>query len=206
MGKSSLLNALRERSLGKGKAAQTGNQPGVTRHIGTTVKIIDGGEAKDTVYVIDTPGVFIPYVPNAESMLKLALCGCVKDTIIPATILADYLLYRLNLVDPALYMEYSRPTNDVTEFLDKVARKTGRLNKGGGHGGTPDLEASALWMVQRWRDGKLGKFVLDDVSLANFEQDRRDGLATLRTSLNQASRADKEIRKVESKQRRVEAG
>jgi hypothetical protein len=44
--------------------------------------------------------VFVPYVPDVESMLKLALCGSVKDTVIPPTSIADYLLYHLNLVDP----------------------------------------------------------------------------------------------------------
>jgi ribosome biogenesis GTPase A len=48
---------------------------------------------------LDTPGVFVPYVPDVESMLKLALCGSVKDMVIPPTSIADYLLYHLNLVD-----------------------------------------------------------------------------------------------------------
>ena len=46
------------------------------------------------VYVIDSPGVFPPYVPDGESMLKLALCGCVKEGLVPPLTLADYLLYR----------------------------------------------------------------------------------------------------------------
>ena len=197
VGKSSLLNALRGKSLGKPKAAKTGAQPGITRKIGTLVKIVDGGDDKDSVYMIDTPGVFIPYVPNYESMLKLALCGCVKDTIISATIIADYLLYRVNLVDPTLYAKYSSPTNDIIEFLERLARRTGRLQKQKGEDRRiPDVEAAALWMVQRWRDGKFGKFVLDDVSLANFEQEKRDSLASLSQSLNQATKSFKGIRKV----------
>ena len=187
VGKSSLLNSLRSQSLKKGKVAQTGAQPGVTRKIGTLVKIIDGGTDKDTVYMIDTPGVFIPYVPNPESMLKLALCGCVKDTIISPTILLDYLLFRFNLVDPAVYAKYSMPTNDITEFLNSVAHKTGRLQKGG----IPDIDAAALWIIQRWRQGYFGRLILDDVTLVNFEQERADSLANLRTSVNQATLADK---------------
>lgn len=206
VGKSSLLNALRARSLGRGKAAQTGRQPGVTRKLSTSVKIIEGkGDegARDSVYMIDTPGVFIPYVPNAESMLKLALCGCVKDTIISPSILADYLLYRLNLVNPALYADYSPPTNDVNEWLASVARKTGKLRKGGeGEGGIPESEAAALWVVQRWREGKLGRFVLDEVSLANFEREREESLGVLTRSVSQATRADKVIRREASVQKR----
>ncbi|KAG9757032.1 GTPase, partial [Aureobasidium melanogenum] len=73
VGKSSLLNALRKEGVGKGKAAHTGAQPGVTRKISTSVKIIDSTEDGEGVYLLDTPGVFIPYVPDAEAMLKLAL-------------------------------------------------------------------------------------------------------------------------------------
>ena len=117
VGKSSLLNALRKVGMNKGKAARTGAQPGITRKIGTTVKIVEATEAREGVYLVDTPGVFIPYVPNSESMLKLALCGSVKDTIIAPATLADYLLYQLNLQDPTLYEEYTRPTNDIIVLL-----------------------------------------------------------------------------------------
>lgn len=182
IGKSSLLNALRREGTGRGKVAPTGAQPGITRKIGTGVKIIDpeppsstsdnpgagpaGGGGTAGVYLLDTPGVFIPYVPSADHMLKLALCGCVKDTIIPPFLLADFLLYHLNLVNPNLYAQYHPPTNEILELLDAMARKTGRLLKGG----DPDLEAAALWMVQRWRAGYLGRFVLDEVSEEALER------------------------------------
>lgn len=198
VGKSSLLNALRQLSLHRRKCAQTGAQPGVTRKIGTSVKIIEGTEDTEGVYLLDTPGVFVPYVPNAESMLKLALCGSVKDTIIPPQTLADYLLYHLNLQDPTLYSEYILPTNDITEFLEALAHKTGRLQKGG----TPDVEASALWMIQRWRNGHMGKFCLDEVSPAKLEADYRE-TQNFGGSLNQARRVDKANRSLKSKQRNL---
>ncbi|KAL9085450.1 MAG: hypothetical protein Q9165_007600 [Trypethelium subeluteriae] len=160
VGKSTLLNALRREGVGKGKAAQTGAQPGITRSISSGVKIVEGNEHTEGVYLIDTPGVFVPYVPDAEAMLKLALCGSVKDTIIAPTTLADYLLFRINQVSSKLYEEYSQPTNEVMALLEAIAHKTGRLQKGG----TPDTEASALWMIQRWRTGHLGHFVLDNIS------------------------------------------
>jgi len=125
VGKSSLLNSLRREGVGRGKVAHTGAQPGVTRKIGTGVKIIDASSEEEggsaPVYLLDTPGVFIPYVPDADAMLKLALCGSVKDTVIPPFTLADYLLYHVNLVNAALYEQYHAPTND--EFLDPIPRK-----------------------------------------------------------------------------------
>ena len=200
VGKSSLLNALRQMGVHKGKAAFTGAQPGVTRKIGTTVKILEGTETGEGVYLMDTPGVFIPYVPNSESMLKLALCGSVKDTIIPPTILADYLLYHLNLYNPGVYSEYSQPTNNIDDFLARVAQTTGRLKKGG----TPDVEASALWAIQRWRNGYLGRFVLDEVTISRMDADRRD-VEGLGGSLNQARRAEKALRLQRSQQRHLNA-
>lgn len=201
VGKSSLLNSLRQVGMHKKKVAQTGAQPGVTRKIGTTVKIIEKTANVEGVYLVDTPGVFIPYVPNAESMLKLALCGSVKDTIISPTTLADFLLYHLNLYDPKVYAQYASPTNDIVELLEALGRKTGRLQKGG----IPDVEASALWMIQRWRNGHLGKFLLDEVTLAKLEADHRD-TESLGGSLNQARRIDKQIRIQRSKQRHLGSG
>src|SRR5271170_1831368 len=113
VGKSSLLNALRNVSLHKPKAARIGDQPGITRKISTSVKIIEGNDTSEGVYVLDTPGVFVPYIPDAESMLKLALCGNVKDTIIPPTTIADYLLFHLNINNPQLYNMFSEPTNEI---------------------------------------------------------------------------------------------
>ena len=194
VGKSSLLNALRQLGVHKGKAATTGAQPGVTRKIGTTVKVIEGEDDNEGVYLVDTPGVFVPYVPNAESMLKLALCGSVKDTIIPPTTLADYLLYQINKYDPEVYAEYVDPTNDIMEYLDAVAKKTGRLQKGG----ILDVEASALWMIQKWRTGHLGRFVLDEVTEEGVETERRER-QSWGSSWNQARRADKEMRRQRSK-------
>ena len=201
VGKSSLLNALRKVGMNKGKAAQTGAQPGITRKIGTTVKIVEATEAREGVYLVDTPGVFIPYVPNSESMLKLALCGSVKDTIIAPATLADYLLYQLNLKNPTLYEEYSRPTNDIIVLLDAVARKTGRLQKGG----TPDQEASALWLIQRWRGGHLGRFVLDETTGESLDRDRWD-VENMSGSASQARRSEKEVRRQKSKAKHLEAG
>lgn len=172
VGKSSLLNALRREGLGKGKVAHTGSQPGVTRKIGTSVKIIHGEEVTGSVYLLDTPGVFIPYVPDTEAMLKLALCGSVKDTVVPPFILADYLLYHINQHNTSLYSAYHPPTNDIMPLLEAIAKKTGRLQKGG----KPDLESTALWMIHRWRNGYLGRFMLDDVTEESFRRCRFDDI------------------------------
>ena len=201
VGKSTLLNALRGLGLGKGKVARTGAQPGVTRKVGSGVKIIpsedDVSEGKGErgvgggVYLLDTPGVFIPYVPDAEAMMKLALCGSVKDTIIAPVMLADYLLFHINLVDPTLYAEFAPgPTNDIVELLELMARKTGRLGKGG----KVDHEATALWMIQKWRRGELGRFGfdrIDEESLMKAKQEEEG----MQPSMNQARKMERERRR-----------
>ncbi|KAH6625666.1 mitochondrial GTPase 1 [Boeremia exigua] len=201
VGKSTLLNALRGLGLGKGKVARTGAQPGVTRKVGSGVKIIPSEDDVNAgkgergvgggVYLLDTPGVFIPYVPDAEAMMKLALCGSVKDTIIPPVMLADYLLFHINLVDPKLYAEYAPgPTNDIVELLELVAKKTGRYGKKG----VVDHEATALWLIQKWRRGELGSFGFDRIDEESLMKARLEEEG-MQPSMNQARKMERERRR-----------
>ncbi|KAF8432073.1 P-loop containing nucleoside triphosphate hydrolase protein [Terfezia claveryi] len=185
VGKSSLLNALRRVGVQRKKAAITGGQPGVTRKIATSVKVSED----PLIYLIDSPGVFVPYVPNSETMLKLALVGCVKDTIIPPVTVADYLLYRMNLQDPKIYKKYHEPTNNILDFLAKVGKDTGRLMKGG----EPDLEATALWIVGRFRNGLLGRFMLDPVDKDAYQRwlEEEESAGKSNTRLKKEAKAER---------------
>lgn len=196
-GKSTLLNRLRGQGKstpgGSSNVARTGAEPGVTRKIGTPVRIIASDEDSEGVFVLDTPGVFVPYVPDPEAMLKLTLAGCVKDGLISWITVADFLLYHLNLYDPTgeIYREYcDQPTNDVHQFLSGVARRTGKLLKGS----EESLEGAANWIVRRWRNGLLGNFVLDKVTDETMAEARRLSMEPP-LSLNQAKKRDKEARK-----------
>ena len=196
VGKSTLLNALRtegSRGVKKAKAAKTGDQPGVTRSVSTAVRIANfqtpGGDDRD-IFLLDTPGIFPPYVEDAESMIKLALVQGIKKGLIPDVVLADYLLYRINFWNPGIYSKYCEPTNDVDEFLTAVARREGKLMAGG----VPNLHDAAARILSQWRAGKLGRYVLDDLSkegLAAHEM----SLATPALSMNQAKKRHKESRK-----------
>jgi ribosome biogenesis GTPase A len=205
VGKSTLLNALRAQGVGKAKVAQTGAQPGVTRKVSSGVKIVASEDDDEKgvgggVYLLDTPGVFIPYVPDAHAMLKLALCGSVKDTIIAPVMLADYLLFHINLHSPSLYSDYASPTNEIMTLLTAIAEKTGRLGKGG----KIDAEATSLWMIQKWRQGLLGRFGLDDVDERSLERrlvEEQGGDAGKVVSMNQARRAETERRRERNKSR-----
>ncbi|KAJ5775655.1 uncharacterized protein N7511_000666 [Penicillium nucicola] len=188
VGKSTLINNLRNAGVGKAKALKTGQQPGITRKIATQVKIIER-ESGSHVYVLDTPGVFMPYVPEAESMLKLALCGCVKDNVISPVTLVDYLLYHINMHDPQVYKRWSEPTNEVVPLLESFARQTGLLSKGG----IPNLDGAAIHFIQKWRQGDLGRFLIDD--LEEEERRRNDPEQVTRLSMTQALKVERVTRK-----------
>lgn len=195
VGKSTLLNALR--NLGNpgktSKAAKTGDQAGVTRKIGTTVRVINSEEKGGVgagVFVLDSPGIFQPFVENGEAMIKVALAHGVKKGLIPDAILADYLLYRMNLRDPRLYSHYCQPTNDLHDFLSAVAKRDGKLKTGG----VPNLQESAARILSQWRNGRLGKFILDDLTEEAIRT-HEISLAEPLLSLAQAKKASKEERK-----------
>lgn len=150
------------------KAARTAAQPGVTRKMSGPVRILprirrdEEAEEDDDegVMLHDTPGVFVPYVSDPEAMVKLALVGMVKDNLIHDEIVADYLLFRLNQISPRLYSDFSEPTNDVNYWLERIAKRTGKL----GPKATLLTDNAAAWIIARWRRGHLGKFMLDNVT------------------------------------------
>ena len=110
----------------------------------------------------------MPFIPTPETFLSLALCGSIRDKIVPPQILADYLLYHLNLISPDLYTTaYTcEPTNDPLEFLSAVAQKTGKLLPGG----YIDDRAAAMEAISRFRRGGLGTWPVDRVTPDAFDK------------------------------------
>ena len=195
VGKSTLLNALRSagRPDVRTKAARTGDQAGVTRRVGTAVRIVEAearGGVGSGVFLQDTPGIFQPYVRDGEAMIKVALAHGIKKGLIPDEILADYLLFRLNRWDPALYARYCPPTNDVADFLAAVARRDGKIKAGG----VPNLQEAAARILSQWRDGRLGRYVLDGLEEEELKR-HEAAIAEPHLSMNQAKKQQKEDRK-----------
>ncbi|XP_047330083.1 short integuments 2, mitochondrial [Impatiens glandulifera] len=97
VGKSALINnvhkiaATRFPAQDKLKRATVGPLPGVTQDI-AGYKIAH----KPSIYVLDTPGVLVPSIPDIETGLKLALSGSVKDSVVGEERIAQYLLALLN--------------------------------------------------------------------------------------------------------------
>eukprot|EP01090_Pellita_catalonica_P007535 TRINITY_DN18124_c0_g1_i1.p1 TRINITY_DN18124_c0_g1~~TRINITY_DN18124_c0_g1_i1.p1 ORF type:complete len:294 (+),score=42.83 TRINITY_DN18124_c0_g1_i1:46-927(+) len=151
VGKSSIINALHSKTK-----AQVGPRPGVTRHM-KSFKVHTNPEA----FLVDTPGVMLPHIENVESGLKLALTGAIKDSRVDVDVLVDYMLYALNkrknkeylktfgLIDPAVHAE---------EFLGMVAKRIGAK----GVQGSWNTDTAAQHVIKLFREGKLGRVMLDD--------------------------------------------
>ncbi|EEB14536.1 conserved hypothetical protein [Pediculus humanus corporis] len=101
VGKSSLINRLRHINLRKGKATLVGSNPGVTMSVQNEIKVC----TDPPIFLIDTPGIFIPNVSDIECGMKLALCSCVKNNLIGEYTIADFLLYWMNKTENFKYVD-----------------------------------------------------------------------------------------------------
>ncbi|OIT28464.1 PREDICTED: short integuments 2, mitochondrial-like isoform X1 [Nicotiana attenuata] len=122
VGKSALINSIHQIALSrfpvqeKRKKARVGPLPGVTQDI-AGFKIAH----RPSVYVLDTPGVLVPSIPDIETGLKLALAGSVKDSVVGEERIAQYLLAVLNTRGTPLHWKHlvGRDTEDLHLELDK---------------------------------------------------------------------------------------
>ncbi|KAG0236046.1 Mitochondrial GTPase [Actinomortierella wolfii] len=165
VGKSSLINSLRRIGVRKGKAAPTGAIPGITRTVAGTIKVLDSPK----VYLIDTPGVMIPHIADPVAAIKVALTGAISDHLSDEEVIVDYLLYQLNQVQDFRYVQLynvREPTDDIREFLPQVAKYIGALKKGGEY----NLPLAAQFLLKQYRQGKLGRHTLDDLSPESLQQ------------------------------------
>ncbi|KAK4052144.1 Mitochondrial GTPase 1 [Microbotryomycetes sp. JL201] len=190
VGKSSILNALRRVGVRKGKAASTSSMPGHTRRLSTVIKVSE----RPPVYVYDTPGIMVPFlgrgVSGSEAALKLALTGGIKESLFETETLAEYLLWRLRmrcetrdegyssdtLLD-CLHLARDTPLEQPSEFFTALAHRLAAMRKGG----EPDIDFAGRWLIQAFREGKLGRWTLDGlgrggeaVDVANECQRARD--------------------------------
>ncbi|KAL7810506.1 GTPase [Trichoderma aethiopicum] len=178
VGKSSVINALLSRMAGRGsgggasRACPAGAEAGVTTSI-RKVKI----DSKLTL--LDSPGVVFPSssslqsgglvaIKNAtEAHAHLVLLNAVPPKQIDDPVPAVSLLLRRLSATPDLLQKltdvYDIPAllpsaadGDITtDFLVQVARKRGRL----GRGGVPNIAAAAMTVVTDWRDGRIQGWV-----------------------------------------------
>ncbi|MCL4136643.1 UNVERIFIED_CONTAM: hypothetical protein GTU68_016334 [Idotea baltica] len=166
VGKSSLINALRTKHLGKGRATQVGAAPGVTKSVLERIKI----SQDPLVYVLDTPGILTPRIGSVEVGLKLALVNTIKEHLVGEDIISDYLLYRLNCEGNHKYVDLlnlDEPTDDIQKLLvvyalkNEMMLKIRRYVSGGGLDTVPDTIRAAQKFLTAFRTGQLGPLKLD---------------------------------------------
>ncbi|KAI1844329.1 hypothetical protein JX266_009423 [Neoarthrinium moseri] len=169
VGKSSVINALLSRLGGKSTACPAGAEAGVTTSI-RSVKI----DSKLTL--LDSPGIVFPSAKDGESAAKkkkdpieahasLVLLNAVPPKEIEDPMPAVSLLLKRLGTTPDLLQKlldvYDLPPllstdgDTTTDFLVQVARKRGRLNRGG----IPNLTSAAMTVVTDWRDGRIQGWV-----------------------------------------------
>lgn len=165
VGKSSLVNILRNRHLNKKGASQVGAIAGITRSVLTRIKICED----PLIYILDTPGVMMPNIQNMEMGMKLAACSCFQDHLVGEDIIADYILYWLNKNKNFCYLDamgLDNPTDDISHVLMAGASKLGATVQVKSFESNSlekklDLRAAARHFVAAFRKGEFGKICLD---------------------------------------------
>ncbi|XP_066930994.1 mitochondrial ribosome-associated GTPase 1-like isoform X2 [Clytia hemisphaerica] len=159
VGKSSFINAARQRYLRKGgKATPVGRKPGVTRSVLTKIVI----SRNPKISILDTPGIISPYLKDPMTGIKLALTGTFPDHVIGEEVIADYLLYAMNQQKVETYLELcglDSPTDDFENLMQSIAEKYDFLR-----GSEPDYRKCSIKLINAYRRGHLGPLTLDSVT------------------------------------------
>jgi nuclear GTP-binding protein len=141
VGKSSLINSLRRE-----RVAEVGSQPGIT-------KVAQEIVLDKKVKLLDCPGIVFSKDASDPAVI---LRNCVRidsldDVISPAAEV-------VRRVKPQqLMLLYNVPLfSNVTELLESIARRRGKLHKGG----APDVETAARMLLADWNAGKIGYYTL----------------------------------------------
>ncbi|CAN6620058.1 nuclear GTP-binding protein Nug1p [Trichomonascus vanleenenianus] len=160
VGKSSVINALTSRHGGNRTSCPVGAQAGVTTSF-RRVKV------DNKLSVWDSPGIVFPSsegkkVSPIEEQARLVLLNALPpkhmSDLRPAVSLLLKRLSKNEVLMTRLKTTYDIPPimttpheQFVTEFLVHVARKMGRLGKGG----VVNLQSSAFAVITDWRDGRI---------------------------------------------------
>jgi len=166
VGKSSIINVLRNVHLKKRSAARVGAIAGITRSVGERIKI----QETPPVYMIDTPGILQPSVTDDEMGMKLALVGCLPDHVVGEDLIADYLLFWLNKHKRYEYVDklqlQSGPSDNISAVLAEYAQQQGMFHRVKQYNGQVEVMTNLLSAARKFisffRTGQLGPINLDE--------------------------------------------
>jgi len=145
VGKSSIINKLTRSSKTK-----IGAKAGVTRQQ-QWVRI------NPQLDLLDTPGIIPMKQDDQNRAQKLAFVNSVSENAYSNEIVAEELLKLLSEKYPQIVKDYYKLDNDISLINIAIARNWIKT------GGEADLERTAIYVLRDFREGKIGKFVLDDI-------------------------------------------
>jgi len=145
VGKSSTINRLIKRSKTKigAKAGVTRQQQWVRVH--------------DKIELLDTPGIIPMKQPNQDAALRLACVNSIGENAYNNEFVAQELLKILSKkYEQNLRNYYNLENDDIT--IENIALKRNWIVKEG----KPDIVRCSQFILLNFRDGKIGKFTLDE--------------------------------------------
>ena len=143
VGKSSIIN-----KLTKSSKTKIGAKAGVTRQQ-QWVRI------NPQLELLDTPGIIPMKQENQEVANKLAFVNSVSENAYSNELVAKELLALLEVKYPDIVRDYYKLEGDFT--LEDIARARNWIISGG----EPDIARTAVYLLRDFREGRIGKFILD---------------------------------------------
>lgn len=143
VGKSSIIN-----KLTKSSKTKIGAKAGVTRQQ-QWVRI------NPQLDLLDTPGIIPMKQEDQIRAKKLAFVNAVSENAYSNEIVAKELLALLSEKYSDIVKKFYKVDNLT---LDDIAKSRNWIIAGG----NPDIERTAVYLLRDFREGKIGKFILDD--------------------------------------------
>ena len=149
VGKSSIIN-----KLTKSSKTKTGAKAGVTRQQ-QWVRI------NPNIDLLDTPGIIPMKQEDQQRAKKLAFVNSVSENAYSPEMVSKELIELISANQKYLlkFKEYYNIDDDKELSLENIAFSRNWLVSGG----EADTERSAQYMLRDFRDGKIGKFILDNI-------------------------------------------
>ncbi|XP_039221952.1 guanine nucleotide-binding protein-like 3-like protein isoform X2 [Crotalus tigris] len=139
VGKSSLINSLK-----RSRACNTGATPGIT-------KSLQEVQLDKHIKLLDCPGIVMAS-PTSDAAMILRNCIRIEQLADPVSPV-EAILKRCN--KQQIMQHFSVPDfQNTTEFLAYLAKRQGKLKKGG----IPDHEKAAKAVLNDWTSGKISYF------------------------------------------------
>jgi len=141
VGKSSVINSLK-----RAKACGVGSTPGFTKNIKEVV-------ITKNIKILDSPGIVMAK-GNGDNEASVILRNCVKvEDLADPKPAVEAIIKRCN--NEQLMQKYSIENfNDVDQFLSMVAKRYGKLERGG----QLNLDEAAKQVLNDWNSGKISYY------------------------------------------------